>query len=122
MTPVNHSDIVIMVNGKEINPGGPTNGYYTLSSVIQKIDDGQFLIRSNATRFAFQDFGWGISDIKGAYKKLQPKHFYKTASSVAKPGTMIDYYKGSINGEEIYTHFYIDNATDMLIINSFKRL
>ena len=32
---------------------------------------------------------------------------------------MVDYYKGKINGEEIYTHFYIDKD-GTLVINSFK--
>jgi len=94
--------------------------YYSLTEVVQKINNGQVLIRSNAVRDAFQLFGWRLSDIEGAYRKLQPKHFYKTSVSKAKARVYLDFYKAAINGERIYTHFYI-NDESTLVINSFKR-
>ena len=96
-----------------------SNSYYPLSEVIQKINNGQVLIRSNAKRDAYQIFGWGFSDIKDAYRKLQPNHFHKTDVSRVKAGVALDFYKATINGEIIYTHFYIDDKTKVLIINSF---
>lgn len=93
--------------------------YYQLSEVIQKINYGQVLIRSNAQRDAYQQFGWGLSDIKDAYRKLQPKQFHKTDASKFKAGIVLDFYKATINGEKIYTHFYIDDKSKRLVINSF---
>ena len=96
------------------------HSYYPLTEVVEKINRGQVLINSNATRDAFQLFGWGLSDIKDAYRKLQPRHFYKTDVSKIKPGVYLDFYKATINGERIYTHLYI-NDKSTLVINSFKR-
>lgn len=93
--------------------------YYPLSEVIQKINNGQVLIKPNATTDAFQLFGWGLSDIKDAYRKLLPNHFYKTNVSKSKAGAVLDFYKATINGEKIYTHFYIDDKSKFLVINSF---
>lgn len=95
--------------------------YYSLTDVVEKINRGQVLINSNAERDAFQLFGWGLSDICDAYRKLQPRHFYKTDVSKAKLGIYLDFYKATINGEKIYTHFYINGKTGLLVINSFKR-
>lgn len=122
MTFVNPNGIVNMARGKRRSTkvSHPT-GYYKLSEVVLKINSGQFLINSNAIRHAFQDFGWETSDIKHIYKKLQPKHFYKSAVSRSKPGLVIDVYKAHLNGEDVYTHFYIDDTSNKLIINSFKR-
>jgi len=94
--------------------------HYSLTEVVQKINDGRVLIKSNAARDAFQLFGWGLSEIKDVYTKLQPRHFYKTDPSKAKPGVYLDFYKATINGERIYTHFYIDYQSDLIVINSFK--
>lgn len=96
-----------------------TKSYYSLSEVITKINNGQVLIRPDAIRDAFQQFGWEISDIKNAFRKLKPKHFHKTDGSKIKPGVALDFYKANINGENIYTHFYIDDSSKKLIINSF---
>jgi hypothetical protein len=94
--------------------------YYSLTDVVQKINDGQVLIKPNAERDAYQLFGWVVSDIKDAYRKLQPRHFYKTDPSKAKAGVYLDFYKATINGERIYTHFYINDKSNLLVINSFK--
>ena len=95
--------------------------YYKLSEVLQKVNSGQLLIRSNAIRDAFKAFGWETSDIMNAYRMLKPKHFYKTDNSKAKPVLVIDVYKAHLNGEDIYTHFYIDDSQNKLVINSFKK-
>jgi len=96
-----------------------TKSYYKLSEVIQKINDGQILIRPDALRDAYQQFGWESSDILNAYMKLKPKHFHKTAGSKHILGVAIDTYRATINGENIYTHFYINDKSKFLIINSF---
>ncbi len=73
-------------------------------------------------RSAFADFGWGIQDVKNAYLQLRMSHYYKTDSSKVKPGVALDFYKACIEGEYIYTHFYIDDLTKTLVINSFKQM
>lgn len=98
----------------------PTS-FYKLSEVIQKINDGQFLIRDNATQCALCDFGWGTSEILKVYNMLKPKHFYKTDNSKIIPILVIDVYKAHLYGEDVYTHFYIDDSIGKLVINSFKR-
>ena len=122
MTHVNPNGIVDMAKGKRKSTKKPHPvSYYKLSEVVQKINSGQFLINSNAERYALQDFGWGISDILYTYRNLQPKHFFKSDTSKWKPGVVVDVYKARLNGEDVYTHFYIDDTFDNLIINSFKR-
>ena len=96
------------------------SSYYSLTEVVQKINEAHVIIKPNAARDAFQLFGWRLSDIFDAYRKLQPKHFYKTDVSKYKPGVYLDFYKATINGERIYTHFYISSISS-LVINSFKR-
>ena len=96
-----------------------TRSYYQLSEVIQKINSGQVIINRNAQEDAYRLFGWGLPDIKDAYRKLQPKHFHKTDVSIYKAGLALDFYKATINGEKIYTHFYINDKSQFLVINSF---
>jgi hypothetical protein len=56
------------------------------------------------------------------YRRLQPKHFHKTESYKGRPTVAIDYYKADLYGEDIYTHFYIDDNEKKLVISSFKKL
>jgi len=93
--------------------------HYKLSEVIKKINNGQVRIRRNAEDKAYKQFGWGLSDIKNAYKKLRSRHFDKTDVSDYKEGVALDFYKATIYGEKIYTHFYINDKSKFLVINSF---
>jgi hypothetical protein len=108
--------------GKRKKQPSRRKSFYQLSEIRQKIVAGEVLIRPNAVRCAFQDFGWETKDILNVYRKLQPKHFYKTASYEGRPTVAVDYYKANLYGEDIYTHFYIDDTEGKLIINSFKRI
>ena len=95
---------------------------YDLGTIRNLIDQGNVRIRRNAEMSALNDFGWGIDDIKNAIKKLQSRHFCKSADHHNRAGTVLDYYKArGIKTEDIYTHFYIDDS-GFLIISSFKRL
>lgn len=103
----------------------PPACYYSLADVNCKIESGQVTIRGNAERCALQDFGWTTNDIIDAYKKLSPKYFWKNMPSEnlnIAHRVILDVYKGYINGEYIYTHFYIGGALGRLVIDSFKRL
>ena len=68
-------------------------------------------------------FGWGFADILDALIKLQPKHFYKKAVARFDPKIVLDFYKATgLKGENVYTHFYIDDELNKLIVNSFKEI
>lgn len=98
-------------------------GFYPLAEVKAKIEAGDVFINGNALRSAQDCFGWETGEILDAYLKLKPDHFYKTDNSKTNPNVVIDIYKANaINGESIYTHFYIDDTFRKLVINSFKTL
>ena len=108
--------------GKRKRQPSRQKGFYQLSEIRHKIAAGEFLIKSNAIKYAFQDFEWGKEDILNVYRKLQPKHFTKKENSrIKKPTVVIDSYEANLYGEDVYTHFYIDNTNGKLIINSFKK-
>ena len=86
------------------------------------IDDGAVVIRDDAKLDARRDFGWRDPDIMDALKKLQPRDFYKSDTSVVKPLTVLDFYKARVNGENVYVHFYIDDGLKKLVINSFHKV
>ncbi len=97
--------------------------FYPLSEVRERIAQGKILIRSNALEDARRDFGWEIDDILDAICRLKPKHFHKHARSKVKPPIVLDFYRAQdLNGEDVYTHFYIDDEDKILVINSFKRI
>lgn len=98
-------------------------GIYALSEVRELIEQGRFCVNLNALNDAQRDFGWESSDIVDALKRLRPGHFYKSDSSAKKHGIVLDFYKArGLKGEDVYTHFYIDDETGVLVVNSFKRL
>jgi hypothetical protein len=113
---------VSKAKGKRKRPSSRQKSFYKLSEVRQKIAAGEVLINSNAKRCAFQDFGWGVEGILNVYRNLRPKHFYKTESYKGRPTVAVDYYKANLYGEDIYTHFYIDDDEGKLVINSFKEI
>jgi len=95
--------------------------HYSLKSIYKLINEGSYLIRINAKISASEDFGWNTEDIIDAIKKLKACNFVRTNCHHRYPETMIDHYIASeLNGEDIYTHFYV-NRENILIINSFKK-
>ena len=96
------------------------SSYYSLTEVVKRINNGQVILKPDVSRDAFQLFGWTFRDIQDAYRKLQPRHFHKTEESKLLPGVYLDFYKATINGERIYTHFYFDRRSK-LVINSLHR-
>jgi hypothetical protein len=111
--------IVLEMPNNQLYPG--QRSFYDLASVRIKIAAKKFNIKPNAWQCAYTDFGWGITDILEAYLKIRPFHFFKSEQSNSKFPTWLDFYKGRINNEDIYTHFYIDDENGYLVINSFKR-
>lgn len=81
------------------------------------------MIRDEVKDTADKAFGWGISDILDAFMKLQLKHFYKTGPSDFEPHFPIDFYKArGLKGENVYIHFYVDDQTNLLMVDSFKEI
>jgi len=106
---------------------------YSLKNVKQLIRANNVLINQNAMVDAWNNFGWRPEDIKRCLLKLNDKyhshnrernHFHKTAPHHQFSDTTVDYYKAKniMEKANVYTHFYIDPDSGMLIISSFKEL
>ena len=98
----------------------PPKTHYSLTEVLQKISDGEFLLRRNAEDSALADFGWNRPRIIEAIKLLKEKHFCMSITSKRNAWWVYDVYKARLFGENVYIHLYIDDTNGMLIINSFK--
>jgi hypothetical protein len=97
--------------------------HYPLDRVKSLIKSGRYIISYNAFAYANKDFGWRARDIKSAMLQLQTEHFYKTETSRYDNKIMIDYYKAyGLLGEDVYIHFRIDEESNKLTIESFKRI
>lgn len=97
--------------------------YYDLEEVRELARSGKVVIRKNAKDGARAAFGWKWADILSALSALERRHFYKTEVSVTDRRVVLDFYKGrGLKGENVYTHFYVDDETDRLVVNSFKEI
>ena len=96
---------------------GPTCSY-NLRIVKNLVAQGRVQINQNALEHAYNDFGWGEKQILDVFKRLQQKHFSTSKPSEKISFCWLDYYKGNFDGEEVFTHFYI-NDENILVINSF---
>ena len=102
---------------------GRTGPYYSLGVVKGLVKNGDVRILNKPRKSADKDFGWDSADILDALMKLQLKHFYKPELSNFEPHFPIDVYKArGLKGENVYTHFYIDNETNLLVVQSFKEI
>ncbi len=102
---------------------GYVRPFYGLNQVRELIEAERVLITVNALDKAQKDFGWGMDDILNAVKSLRLKDFHKCEQARFDPKIVIDFYKAyGLKDEDIYTHFYIDDEKDTLIINSFKKI
>jgi hypothetical protein len=100
-----------------------TGPFYSLGRVKGLVNAGHYVIRAEAKDTAGKAFGWGESDMRDALMKLQPSHFYKPGISNFEPHFPIDFYKArGLKGENVYIHFYIDDETNLLMVDSFKEI
>lgn len=95
-----------------------------LKIVKKRIKDGDVLIQGNALQGAKDDFQWTQADIKRCLLKLKEIHWHKTENHRLFPNTKMDYYKAEkiMEGQDVYTHFYIKDGETQLIISSFHQL
>jgi hypothetical protein len=97
--------------------------FYTLDEVKQKIQEGKVLLRGNALDGARDAFGWDSSDILSALAGLRLKDFQNSDNLKSDSLVVVDRYRAyGLKGENVYTHFYIDDETGYLVINSFKEI
>lgn len=107
--------------------------YHPLKEVKTKIRSGDVFLKPNAINEARYDFNWGPSDIKRCLLKLNDRehrtnpdknHYYKTEKHRHFPHTMMDYYKARrvMEGESIYTHYYIKRGDTEVVVSSFHEL
>lgn len=109
--------------------------YNPLKTVRARINNNDFRIQQDALEDAHNDFNWTGVEIKKAILKLndryyfddkQKNHYYNTKPNEIYPeeNTFIDYYRAHnlLDGESVYTHFYIREHQTTVIINSFKEL
>lgn len=80
-------------------------------------------IRSAALKTSLDCFEWGATEILEAIIALEEKHFYKRDVCKFDKTMVFDFYKApGLCGEDVYTHFYIDDDAGVLRIDSFKKI
>lgn len=95
--------------------------YYPLNEVRELIEAGKYHITALALRSALREFGWKAKDIIDCIMELEDRHFYKNGQCTWETKIVYDIYKRrGFRGENIYTHFYIDDDKETLVIDSFK--
>jgi hypothetical protein len=95
--------------------------YYSKRQIRQLISVNSVQITEQARTTAQKDFGWSIDDICKTLLKLPVKSWYKSETKFNNPNIWVDYYRAhNLEGENIYTHFYID--CNNLVIDSFKEI
>lgn len=95
--------------------------YYGLNQVKRLVLAETVYIHPQAKADAKRDFGWSVDGILSAIMKLQVVHFYKHEPYREDPRIEMDYYKAcELNGEDVYTHFFIRKET--LVVGSFKKI
>jgi len=97
--------------------------FYELGEVRKLVVTGAVLLRNNALEGAREAFGWDSTDILAALAALQPKHFHKSDVLRSDRSVVVDYYKAfRLRGENVYTHFYVNDKIGKLVVNSFKEV
>jgi hypothetical protein len=101
-----------------------TRPFYPLAEVKNCLANCQYRINPDCLNDAQNDFGWNEAEVVAALLKLEESMFYGSDTLKHKPETVIDKYRCPKlhGGENVYTHFYINDNIVMLIINSFKQL
>jgi hypothetical protein len=106
-----------------------------LKTVRARVNANDVMIQPDSLQDAQNDFNWSGVEIKQALLKLNDKYYYdnklknhyyntKPHESYPAENTYIDYYRAHnlLDGESVYTHFYIREHKTTVIINSFKEL
>jgi hypothetical protein len=114
-------------NKKKPKPKGAGESFYDLDEIRSLIRQGRVRINGDVLEDARTDFGWESDDILAAISKLRSSDFVKKDVLKSNSFVVLDAYRAEVNGERIYTHFYIKDGCpekstqDELVINSFKQ-
>jgi hypothetical protein len=97
---------------------------YSKTEIRSKIESGLVEIRGNASEDAYSDFGWEQEDIEKCLLKLRPSQCYDSQPHWHCPEASIDFYRAHniMEGNDVFTHFYVHPTTGKLTINSFKEI
>lgn len=95
---------------------------FSLDEVKEKIRARKYVITGKALVDAKKWFEWGEREICECLLKLEKKHFKKSMLYRARVPLRTDYYEAKRihEGEDIFTHFCIDD-NGILEITSFKQ-
>jgi hypothetical protein len=110
-----------MKRGREKSRDQTRISAYRLTEVKRLIRDGRYRVAGKALRNAQDDFGWSRKEIVRFFLALKQSHFYKREYAVNCDTDWLDMYKAEMYGQQVYTHFYINDAGQLVIINSFKQ-
>jgi len=94
---------------------------YDLAEVKRLIREGKVRVVGQALRTAQDDFGWTTDEIVRFYLALKPSHFYKREYAEFWDVDWLDVYRAEMFGCEVYTHFFVNDRGELVIVNSFKR-
>ena len=93
--------------------------YYSKEILADAIGKKKVRVARRARKDARDWFAWGAGEVCEAILKLPKECCYDTQRKRSNPEIMVDLYRANdINGEDIYTHFYMEDG--WLIIDSFK--
>lgn len=111
----------------------PKKPFNPLKRIRQRVNANDINIHPNALQDARDDFKWCRDEIKKCLLRLNDKyyfedkqkhHYYNTKAHLRYPkeNTFYDYYRAHqlLEGENVYTHFYVRENQNTVIIDSFK--
>lgn len=94
---------------------------YKLSEAKRLVKADKFVVTGKALRTAFESFGWSKPEIKRFYLSLRGHHFYKKERADKWDTDYLDVYTAEMYGCRVYTHFFINEKGEVVIVNSFKQ-
>ncbi len=94
---------------------------YSKEELAEAIRLEQVKVTPRAWRDARKWFKWTSRDICDAILELPQAACHKTVKQFDNPEILLDMYRAEdINGENIFTHLYMENG--WLVVDSFKEL
>lgn len=93
---------------------------YDLKEVKRLVREDHLDMRGESLRTARQDFDWGPEDVKRFLLGLRGLHFCKRAPAEHWDTDWLDVYRAEMFGHKVYTHFFVDDQGELVIVNSFK--
>jgi hypothetical protein len=93
---------------------------YDLREVKRLVRAGKYKIVGKVVETAARDFGWDVPEVVRFYLALRASHFCKRAPAEHWDTDWLDVYRAEMFGHKVYTHFFVDDQGELVIVNSFK--